>query len=145
MQRAYKWHRELCALLLRAHRGLRAHFLSIMMDIPDVPRVELGKAGCRDTLTPAATLPFGLGPGHRRRASVTPTAVRTGQVGFSALPVLAAGQNPGCADVGRKGGHLEALFLLPSPRPLWDTYYPPGIGCTLCQVAKRNCLFIIRQ
>ncbi|KAI5935211.1 Protein FAM135B [Manis javanica] len=51
MQRAYKWHRELCALLLRAHRGLRAHFLSIMMDIPDVPRVELESLAVEETLS----------------------------------------------------------------------------------------------
>ena len=43
MQHAYKWHRELCFLLLQAYRGLRAYFLTILRDIPELPRMELGK------------------------------------------------------------------------------------------------------
>ena len=43
MQHAYKWHRELCFLLLHAYWGLRAYFLTIMRDIPELPRMELGK------------------------------------------------------------------------------------------------------
>lgn len=49
MHHAYKWHRELCLLLLHAYRGLRAYFLTILRDIPELPRMELGKGlGTRD-------------------------------------------------------------------------------------------------
>ncbi|EPY77802.1 hypothetical protein CB1_001179001 [Camelus ferus] len=41
MQHAYKWHRELCFLLLHAYRGLRAYFLTIMRDVPELPHMEL--------------------------------------------------------------------------------------------------------
>uniref|UniRef100_A0A8B9YNN0 Family with sequence similarity 135 member B n=1 Tax=Bos mutus grunniens TaxID=30521 RepID=A0A8B9YNN0_BOSMU len=64
MQHAYKWHRELCFLLLHAYRGLRAYFLTILRDIPELPRMELGKGlGTRNggVLSPAADpLPSGV-------------------------------------------------------------------------------------
>lgn len=64
MQHAYKWHRELCFLLLHAYRGLRAYFLTILRDIPELPRMELGKGlGTRNGggLSPAADpLPSGV-------------------------------------------------------------------------------------
>ena len=52
MQRAHRWHRGLCLLLLHAHRGLRAYFLSIMRDVPELPHTELGKARVQGMLIP---------------------------------------------------------------------------------------------
>ncbi|XP_039701838.1 protein FAM135B [Pteropus medius] len=51
MQHAYKWHRELCFLLLHAHRGLRAYFLVIMRDVPELPHVELESLAVEETLS----------------------------------------------------------------------------------------------
>lgn len=62
MQHAHRWHRQLCRLLLRAYGGLRAYFLAIMRDIPELPHMELGK---------------GLRPGHA--SSWRPTCPRWGQ------------------------------------------------------------------
>ncbi|KAG8515473.1 Protein FAM135B [Galemys pyrenaicus] len=44
VQRAHRRHRELCSLLLHAHRGLRACFLGIARDVPELPCTELGEA-----------------------------------------------------------------------------------------------------
>ncbi|XP_037659238.1 protein FAM135B [Choloepus didactylus] len=51
MQHAYKWHRDLCHLLLNAHRGLRAYFLVIMRDIPELPHMELEALAVEETLS----------------------------------------------------------------------------------------------
>ncbi|XP_049637905.1 protein FAM135B [Suncus etruscus] len=51
MQHAYKWHRELCFLLLHAYRGLRAYFLVIMRDIPELPHMELESLDVEETLS----------------------------------------------------------------------------------------------
>ncbi|XP_057388156.1 protein FAM135B [Balaenoptera acutorostrata] len=51
MQHAYKWHRELCFLLLHAYWGLRAYFLTIMRDIPELPRMELESLAVEETLS----------------------------------------------------------------------------------------------
>ncbi|XP_058132067.1 protein FAM135B [Dasypus novemcinctus] len=51
MQHAYKWHRDLCHLLLHAFRGLRAYFLSIMRDIPELPHMELEALAVEETLS----------------------------------------------------------------------------------------------
>ncbi|KAF4022207.1 hypothetical protein G4228_014019 [Cervus hanglu yarkandensis] len=51
MQHAYKWHRELCFLLLHAYRGLRAYFLTILRDIPELPRMELESLAVEETLS----------------------------------------------------------------------------------------------
>ncbi|XP_004431103.1 PREDICTED: protein FAM135B [Ceratotherium simum simum] len=51
MQHAYKWHRELCFLLLHAYRGLRAYFLVIMRDIPELPHMELESLAVEETLS----------------------------------------------------------------------------------------------
>ncbi|XP_057591954.1 protein FAM135B [Hippopotamus amphibius kiboko] len=51
MQHAYKWHRGLCFLLLHAYWGLRAYFLTIMRDIPELPRVELESLAVEETLS----------------------------------------------------------------------------------------------
>ena len=58
MQHAHKWHRELCFLLLHAYRGLRAYFLVIMRDVPELPHTELGK---------------GPGAGHRKPRPTCPS------------------------------------------------------------------------
>ncbi|XP_001499633.1 protein FAM135B isoform X1 [Equus przewalskii] len=51
MQHAYKWHRELCFLLLHAYRGLHAYFLVIMKDIPELPHMELESLAVEETLS----------------------------------------------------------------------------------------------
>ncbi|XP_017914091.1 PREDICTED: protein FAM135B [Capra hircus] len=51
MHHAYKWHRELCLLLLHAYRGLRAYFLTILRDIPELPRMELESLAVEETLS----------------------------------------------------------------------------------------------
>ncbi|ELK38125.1 Protein FAM135B [Myotis davidii] len=50
MQRAHKWHRGLCLLLLHAYRGLRAYFLLIMRDVPELPHMELESLAIEETL-----------------------------------------------------------------------------------------------
>ncbi|XP_043457774.1 protein FAM135B isoform X1 [Prionailurus bengalensis] len=51
MQHAHKWHRELCFLLLHAYRGLRAYFLVIMRDVPELPHTELESLAVEETLS----------------------------------------------------------------------------------------------
>uniref|UniRef100_A0A8C3YQ98 Family with sequence similarity 135 member B n=1 Tax=Catagonus wagneri TaxID=51154 RepID=A0A8C3YQ98_9CETA len=51
MQHAYKWHRELCFLLLHAYRGLRAYFVTIMRDVPELPHMELESLAVEETLS----------------------------------------------------------------------------------------------
>ncbi|XP_040591506.1 protein FAM135B isoform X1 [Mesocricetus auratus] len=51
IQHAYKWHRDLCLLLLHAYRGLRLYFLVIMRDIPELPTIELEALAVEETLS----------------------------------------------------------------------------------------------
>ncbi|XP_062935827.1 protein FAM135B [Cynocephalus volans] len=51
MQHAYKWHRDLCLLLLQAYRGLHLYFLVIMRDIPELPHMELETLAVEETLS----------------------------------------------------------------------------------------------
>ncbi|KAM5315841.1 protein FAM135B [Glossophaga mutica] len=51
VQRAHRWHRALCLLLLHAHRGLRAYFLSVMADVPELPHTELEPLAVEETLS----------------------------------------------------------------------------------------------
>ncbi|XP_037356705.1 protein FAM135B [Talpa occidentalis] len=51
MRRAHSWHRELCGLLLHAHRGLRAYFLGIARDVPELPHVEPESLAIEETLS----------------------------------------------------------------------------------------------
>ncbi|KAM5281754.1 protein FAM135B [Ctenodactylus gundi] len=51
VQRAHKWHRSLCLLLLRAYQGLRLYFLVIMRDIPELPHLELEALAVEETLS----------------------------------------------------------------------------------------------
>lgn len=43
MQHAYKWHKDLCLLLLNAQRGLHTYYTLIMKEIPDFPQLKSGK------------------------------------------------------------------------------------------------------
>ncbi|KFP33448.1 Protein FAM135B, partial [Colius striatus] len=40
MQHAYKWHKDLCLLLLNAQRGLHMYYALIMKEIPDLPQLN---------------------------------------------------------------------------------------------------------
>ncbi|KAM8811565.1 protein FAM135B [Eudromia elegans] len=51
MQHAYKWHKDLCLLLLNAHRGLHMYYTLIMKEIPDLPQLKLEELSVEDTLS----------------------------------------------------------------------------------------------
>ncbi|XP_074058747.1 protein FAM135B [Macrotis lagotis] len=51
MQHAYKWHRDLCHLLLNTYQELYVYFLILMKDIPDFPRINLEKLAVEETLS----------------------------------------------------------------------------------------------
>ncbi|XP_043825495.1 protein FAM135B isoform X2 [Dromiciops gliroides] len=51
MQHAYKWHRDLCHLLLNTYQELYVYFLILMKDIPDLPRIKLEKLAVEETLS----------------------------------------------------------------------------------------------
>ncbi|XP_007938762.1 protein FAM135B [Orycteropus afer afer] len=51
MQHAYKWHRDLCHLLLHAYHGLRAYFLLLMRDVPELQPMELEALAVEETLS----------------------------------------------------------------------------------------------
>ncbi|XP_001370808.1 protein FAM135B [Monodelphis domestica] len=51
MQHAYKWHRDLCHLLLNTYKELHIYFLILMKDIPDFPRKKLEKLAVEETLS----------------------------------------------------------------------------------------------
>ncbi|XP_020822720.1 protein FAM135B isoform X1 [Phascolarctos cinereus] len=51
MQHAYKWHRNLCHLLLNTYQELYVYFLILMKDIPDFPRMKLEKLAVEETLS----------------------------------------------------------------------------------------------
>uniref|UniRef100_A0A8C7A7B8 Family with sequence similarity 135 member B n=1 Tax=Nothoprocta perdicaria TaxID=30464 RepID=A0A8C7A7B8_NOTPE len=55
MQHAYKWHKDLCLLLLNAHRGLHMYYTLIMKEIPDLPQLKLEKLSVEDTLSQFCT------------------------------------------------------------------------------------------
>ncbi|XP_068094163.1 protein FAM135B isoform X2 [Hyperolius riggenbachi] len=40
IQHAYKWHRDLCHLLLSAHSGLSAYYATLLKEMPDLSQVE---------------------------------------------------------------------------------------------------------
>ncbi|KAM8784517.1 protein FAM135B-like [Rhynchonycteris naso] len=60
MQHAHRWHRGLCLLLLQAYRGLRAYFLLILRDVPELPRTELGTEECGTTASNCTKSPADL-------------------------------------------------------------------------------------
>ncbi|NXE53660.1 F135B protein, partial [Casuarius casuarius] len=55
MQHAYKWHKDLCLLLLNAHRGLHMYYTLIMKEIPDLPQLKLEELSVEDTLSQLCT------------------------------------------------------------------------------------------
>ncbi|KFQ26932.1 Protein FAM135B, partial [Merops nubicus] len=55
MQHAYKWHRDLCLLLLNAQRGLHMHYALIMKEIPDLPQLKLEELPVEETLSQLCT------------------------------------------------------------------------------------------
>ncbi|CAM4585282.1 unnamed protein product [Lepidochelys kempii] len=55
MQHAYKWHKDLCLLLLNAYRGLHVYYTVIMKEIPDLPQLKLAELAVEDTLSQLCT------------------------------------------------------------------------------------------
>ncbi|NXP22914.1 F135B protein, partial [Scytalopus superciliaris] len=51
MQHAYKWHKDLCLLLLNAQRGLHTYYTLIMNEIPDLPQLKLEELSMEETLS----------------------------------------------------------------------------------------------
>uniref|UniRef100_A0A8D0HME2 Family with sequence similarity 135 member B n=1 Tax=Sphenodon punctatus TaxID=8508 RepID=A0A8D0HME2_SPHPU len=43
MQHAYRWHKDLCLLLLNAYRGLHTYYSAVIKEIPGLPPLKLGK------------------------------------------------------------------------------------------------------
>ncbi|KAM9303323.1 protein FAM135B [Morus bassanus] len=55
MQHAYKWHKNLCLLLLSAQRGLHMYYTLIMKEIPDLPQLKLEELSVEETLSQLCT------------------------------------------------------------------------------------------
>ncbi|NXG11102.1 F135B protein, partial [Sakesphorus luctuosus] len=51
MQHAYKWHKDLCLLLLNAQRGLHTYYTLIMNEIPDLPQLKLEELSVEEMLS----------------------------------------------------------------------------------------------
>uniref|UniRef100_A0A803VTW6 Family with sequence similarity 135 member B n=1 Tax=Ficedula albicollis TaxID=59894 RepID=A0A803VTW6_FICAL len=51
MQHAYKWHKDLCLLLLNAQRGLHTYYTLIMNEIHDLPQLKLEELSVEETLS----------------------------------------------------------------------------------------------
>ncbi|NXG47004.1 F135B protein, partial [Psilopogon haemacephalus] len=51
MQHAYRWHKDLCLLLLNAQRGLHMYYTLIMKEIPDLPQLKLEELPVEETLS----------------------------------------------------------------------------------------------
>nr|XP_014131231.1 protein FAM135B isoform X2 [Zonotrichia albicollis] len=51
MQHAYKWHKDLCLLLLSAQRGLHSYYTLIMNEIPDLPQLKLEELSVEETVS----------------------------------------------------------------------------------------------
>uniref|UniRef100_A0A8B9C078 Family with sequence similarity 135 member B n=4 Tax=Neognathae TaxID=8825 RepID=A0A8B9C078_9AVES len=54
-EHAYKWHKDLCLLLLNAQRGLHMYYTLIMKEIPDLPQLKLEEFSTEDTLSQLCT------------------------------------------------------------------------------------------
>ncbi|XP_069815913.1 protein FAM135B [Dendropsophus ebraccatus] len=50
MQHAYKWHKDLCSLLLSSHSGLCSYYASLLKQVPGLPQVELEELAPDKTL-----------------------------------------------------------------------------------------------
>ncbi|XP_030075382.1 protein FAM135B [Microcaecilia unicolor] len=55
MQHAFKWHKDLCHMLLSAHRGLHSYYRVIMKEIPALPQTELDSLAVEDILSQLCT------------------------------------------------------------------------------------------
>ncbi|NWR73903.1 F135B protein, partial [Centropus unirufus] len=55
MQHAYKWHKDLCLLLLNAQKGLHMYYTLIMKEIPDLPQLKLEELSVEETLSQLCT------------------------------------------------------------------------------------------
>ncbi|NXT00587.1 F135B protein, partial [Jacana jacana] len=55
MQHAYKWHKDLCLLLLNVQRGLHMYYTLIMKEIPDLPQLKLEELTVEETLSQLCT------------------------------------------------------------------------------------------
>ncbi|NXG61452.1 F135B protein, partial [Hemiprocne comata] len=55
MQHAYKWHKDLCLLLLNAQRGLHMYYTLMMKEIPDLPQLKLEELSPEETLSHLCT------------------------------------------------------------------------------------------
>ncbi|NXU59439.1 F135B protein, partial [Turnix velox] len=55
MQHAYKWHKDLCLLLLNAQRGLHTYYTLIMKEISDLPQLKLEELSVEETLSQLCT------------------------------------------------------------------------------------------
>ncbi|XP_029447929.1 protein FAM135B [Rhinatrema bivittatum] len=55
MQHAFKWHKDLCHLLLSAYRGLHSYYTVIMKEIPTLPQIELDSLAVEDILSQLCT------------------------------------------------------------------------------------------
>lgn len=50
-QHAHKWHKDLCLLLLNAHRGLQRYYAAIAKEIPNLPQLKLEDLAVEQTLS----------------------------------------------------------------------------------------------
>ncbi|XP_054241336.1 protein FAM135B [Indicator indicator] len=55
MQHAYRWHKDLCLLLLNAQRGLHMYYTLIMKEIPDLPQLKLEELSVEETSSQLCT------------------------------------------------------------------------------------------
>nr|XP_033790432.1 protein FAM135B isoform X2 [Geotrypetes seraphini] len=55
MQHAFKWHKDLCHMLLSAYRGLHSYYRVIMKKIPTLPHTELDSLAVEDILSQLCT------------------------------------------------------------------------------------------
>ncbi|XP_040289763.1 protein FAM135B [Bufo bufo] len=51
MQHAYKWHKDLCSLLLSSYTGLSSYYASLLKQVPDLSQVELEELAPDKTLS----------------------------------------------------------------------------------------------
>uniref|UniRef100_A0A8C6YG41 Uncharacterized protein n=1 Tax=Naja naja TaxID=35670 RepID=A0A8C6YG41_NAJNA len=49
-QHAHKWHKDLCLLLLGAHRGLQSYYAAITKEVPNLPQLKLAQCQTLDSI-----------------------------------------------------------------------------------------------
>ncbi|ETE59138.1 hypothetical protein L345_15134, partial [Ophiophagus hannah] len=50
-QHAHKWHKDLCLLLLGAHRGLQSYYAAVTKEVPNLPQLKLEDLVVEQTLS----------------------------------------------------------------------------------------------